>query len=182
MLVSPSNYLNLKSSYCVIPGVTVRQLKLRSRDLTIQSMLTLMSVDSTSSQPLYMAQVTKVLRDMATLGGEFDYITFTQRLADVDLIPAQRRMLDQRLELLESFLDLESFDGGCFEDIDSGQQLIIVDLSCPFVDASAACVLFNICIGLFLSATSPEKLGKVIAVDEAHKVIVSLPIFVIFSF
>ncbi|RPB21001.1 hypothetical protein L211DRAFT_858560 [Terfezia boudieri ATCC MYA-4762] len=175
VLVSPSNYLNLKIAYGAIPGVSVRQLKLRSRDLTIQSMLTLMSVDSTSSQPLYMAQVTKVLRDMAAVGNDFDYISFTQRLADVDLIPGQRRMLDQRLELLESFLDLECFDGGCFEDIRAGQQLIIVDLSCPFVDASAACVLFNICIGLFLAATSPEKLGKVIAVDEAHKYMTDTP-------
>ena len=182
VLVSPSNYVNLKTLYCAIPGVTVRQLKLRSRDLTIQSMLTLMSVDSSSSQPLYMAQVTKVLRDMAALGGDFDYITFTQRLADVDLLPTQRRMLDQRLELLESFLDLESFDAGCFEDIGSGQQLTIVDLSCPFVDASAACVLFNICIGLFLAATSPEQLGKVIAVDEAHKVHYPFPTFISFSY
>lgn len=133
-------------------------------------MLTLMSVDNSTNPPLYMAQVTRVLREMATMGGEFDYLQFRERLAHEDLIPGQRRMLDQRLHLLESFMDLESSHSGCFDKIGSGQQLTIVDLSCPFVDASAACVLFNICIGLFLSGSSPESVGKVIAVDEAHKV------------
>ena len=106
---------------------------------------------------------------MAARGGDFDYIDFSSRLSELDLIPGQRRMLDQRLELLESFLDLDAWDGGCFDGMETGQQLTIVDLSCPFVDASAACVLFNICIGLFLSATKVDAVGKVIAVDEAHK-------------
>ena len=154
----------------MIPGVTVKPLKLRSRDLTIQSMLTLMSIDNSTNPPLYMAHVTKVLRDMAAHGsGDFDWIDFNSRLSELDLIPGQRRMLDQRLELLESFLDMEAWDGGCFDGMEGGQQLTIVDLSCPFVDASAACVLFNICIGLFLSATRADAVGKVIAVDEAHK-------------
>ena len=170
VLVSPSNYHSLRASYSQIPGVTVQQLKLRSRDLNIQSMLTLMSIDNSSNPPLYMAHVTKVLRDMAARGRDFDYIDFNARLSELDLIPGQRRMLDQRLELLESFLDLtDAWDGGCFDGMEAGQQLTIVDLSCPFVDASAACVLFNICIGLFLSATKADAVGKVIAVDEAHK-------------
>jgi len=160
--------------YSQIPGVRVQALRLRSRDLTISNMLTLMSVDSSTNPPLYMSQVTRVLREMATQGGEFEYIEFRTRLEQVDLIPGQRRMLDQRLELLESFLDLESPQGGCFDSAALPQELTIVDLSCPFVDASAACVLFNICIGLFLSASSPESIGKVIAVDEAHKVCAGL--------
>ena len=170
VLVSPSNFHNLNAMYSQIPGVRVQALRLRSRDLTISNMLTLMSVDSSTNPPLYMSQVTRVLREMATLGGEFEYIDFINRLAQVDLNLGQRRMLDQRLELLESFLDLESWQGGCFDRVALAQELTIVDLSCPFVDASAACVLFNICIGLFLSASSPESIGKVIAVDEAHKV------------
>lgn len=72
---------------------------------------------------------------MATLGGEFEYIDFKTRLAEVDLLPGQRRMLDQRLELLELFLDLESGQGGCFDRVALAQELTIVDLSCPFVDA-----------------------------------------------
>ena len=47
-------------------------------------------------------------------------------------------------------------------------SLTIVDLSCPFVDESAACVLFNICLALFLEQRSDS--GRIIALDEAHKV------------
>ena len=47
-------------------------------------------------------------------------------------------------------------------------SLTIVDLSCPFVDESAACVMFNICLALFLE--DREKAGHIVALDEAHKV------------
>ena len=46
--------------------------------------------------------------------------------------------------------------------------LTIIDLSCPFVDDSAACALFQICLELFLE--SRGDVGRVIALDEAHKV------------
>jgi len=49
-------------------------------------------------------------------------------------------------------------------------SLTIVDLSCPFVDDGAACVLFNICLALFLKDRSG--VGRVVALDEAHKVLV----------
>ena len=46
--------------------------------------------------------------------------------------------------------------------------LTIVDLSCPFVDDTAACALFNICLELFLE--SRGNIGRIVALDEAHKV------------
>ncbi|KAI9879218.1 MAG: hypothetical protein M1830_009219 [Pleopsidium flavum] len=46
-------------------------------------------------------------------------------------------------------------------------SLTIVDLSCPFVDAGAACVLFNICLALFLQDRSG--VSRIVALDEAHK-------------
>ena len=168
VLVAPSNYLNLRSSYSKIPNVTVKPLKLRSQDLTISSMLTMMSVDTSESPPLYMAQVTKLLRVMATEStAPFDYNLFRRKLNTLDFSPSQSAMLAQRIDLLESFLDLSPRrdDSGCFSPL---PPLTIVDLSCPFVDESAACVLFNICIGLFL-ANSPPEVPKLLAVDEAHK-------------
>lgn len=45
--------------------------------------------------------------------------------------------------------------------------MIIVDLSCPCVTAEATCALFNICLNLFLE--QDLKVGRVIALDEAHK-------------
>lgn len=47
-------------------------------------------------------------------------------------------------------------------------SLTIVDLSCPFVDESAACAMFNICLALFLEDRGASE--RVVALDEAHKV------------
>jgi hypothetical protein len=47
-------------------------------------------------------------------------------------------------------------------------QLTIVDLSDPFLDEGAACGLFDIMIRLFVRAE--VNTGKVLVVDEAHKV------------
>ncbi|MCJ1285385.1 hypothetical protein MMC26_004725 [Xylographa opegraphella] len=46
-------------------------------------------------------------------------------------------------------------------------SMTIVDLSCPFVDDSAACALFTICLELFLE--NRGDVGRVVALDEAHK-------------
>jgi len=46
-------------------------------------------------------------------------------------------------------------------------QLTIVDLSCPCVTAEVACLLFNICLSLFLE--QDDGVGRVVALDEAHK-------------
>ncbi|KAF8244386.1 hypothetical protein K440DRAFT_609685 [Wilcoxina mikolae CBS 423.85] len=173
VLVSPSNFHALSRSYSQIPGVNVRKLKLLAKDLHVSSLLTLMSCDSKASAPLYMGQVTKVLRDMAetATGGGFDYIGFKARLKGLDLTRDQRMPLDQRLDLLESFLDLENRDA-CFE-FGPG-SLTVVDLSCPFVDENTACVLFNICIGVYLGSEASDK-GRIIAVDEAHKYMTDTP-------
>lgn len=47
-------------------------------------------------------------------------------------------------------------------------SLTIVDLSCPFVDDGAACALFDICLALFLE--NRGDVGRIVALDEAHKV------------
>lgn len=166
VLVAPSNYHNLKASYETIPGVNVQPFRLRHRDLNVGSMLSLMSVDQSESVPLYIGQITKILRDMASTSPEsFDYNEFKRRLKVSALTKMQRRPLEQRLELLESFLVLED----SAEDCDFGTVgVTIIDLSCPFVDVNMACVLFNIGIGLYMGSNAT--VGKIIAVDEAHKV------------
>ena len=86
--------------------------------------------------------------------------------------PAQLAGLDQRLSLFNSFLEevpqrsaserrrtLPRFRKG---------ELTIVDLSDPFLDPSSACGLFEIVVRLFMRAEVGT--GKVLVVDEAHKV------------
>jgi hypothetical protein len=167
VLVSPSNFLGLQLAYSQIPGVTVKKFLLRPQDLNIGSMLTLMSVSQSSSQPLYVSHVTKLLREMAGESSDFDFFDFKRRLEEVPMLPLQRKPLEQRLDLLESFLDLEGRQSDVF-DFEEG-SITIVDLSCPFVDENTACVLFNIALGVFLQDSTPGA-GKVVAVDEAHKV------------
>lgn len=161
--VSPSNYANLKSCYAEIPGVKVKQFRIRSQDLTVGTMLALMSVSQTSAQPLYMGQVTMIMRSMAE-NNSFDYLKFKRRVLDLDLTEIQKAPLRQRLDLLESFLDLTP-QAELIEF--NPQEMVILDLSCPFVDANLACILFNIAVGMYLEASKDT--GKLIAVDEAHK-------------
>jgi hypothetical protein len=47
-------------------------------------------------------------------------------------------------------------------------HLTIIDLSDPFIDSTSACGIFEILVRLFIR-TSVDS-GKVIVVDEAHKV------------
>lgn len=73
--------------------------------------------------------------------------------------------LEQRMWLLKSFMkksyesDTPRFAPG---------QLTIIDLSDPFIDATSACGLFEIIVRLFVRAEVGT--GKVLLVDEAHKV------------
>jgi len=47
-------------------------------------------------------------------------------------------------------------------------QLTIIDLSDPFIDPPSACSLFEVITRLFIRTEVPT--GKVLVVDEAHKV------------
>ncbi|KAK2873632.1 hypothetical protein FQN49_002221 [Arthroderma sp. PD_2] len=171
VLVSPSNFHNLENMYSRIPGIQVRPFQLQPKHLNISSMFSLMSLGKRDSMPLYMVQVTKVLREMAmSTKGPFDYLDFRARLDSLHLDRTQTCFLDQRLDLLDSFLDVKGDAGeSCF--VDHG--VTILDLSCPFVDQGTACTLFRIAIDIFLHTYSSR--GKMIVADEAHKYITDTP-------
>lgn len=115
-----------------------------------------------------------------------DYRSFRRRL-DTEVLTAQQKgPLKLRLDLLESFLEQKvptssNLEAGKKARTDGKVQnatdqiwefkpgtLTIVDLSCPFVDESSACALFSICLDLFLESRSNG--GRIVALDEAHKV------------
>ncbi|KGO70397.1 hypothetical protein PITC_015100 [Penicillium italicum] len=165
VLVSPTNLSNLRDMYSQIPNIDIQPFKLQPKHLNISMMLSLMSVSQSGSVPLYMAQVTRILREMAMeSGGYFDYADFRGRLKKLKLDRSQTPFLYQRLDLLDSYLDL---DGTGTSDYFVDGGITILDLSCPFVDQSTACILFRIAIDLFLHA-HPSR-GKMIVADEAHK-------------
>ena len=81
--------------------------------------------------------------------------------------PAQLTGLEQRMALLTSFLDTRPRSIPRTNRFAAG-QLTIVDLSDPFIDPASACALFEIITRLFVRAKVGT--GKVLIVDEAHKV------------
>ena len=91
ILVAPSNYHNLASPYVQIAGVSVQAFRLRPRDLSVSSMMTLMSVDQSQPAPLYISQITKILHEMASMSPNgFDYSQFKRRLQKSNLTRVQQ--------------------------------------------------------------------------------------------
>jgi hypothetical protein len=164
VLVSPSNYVKIAKLYTRVPNVTVSNFKLKPHNLDIEIMLTLMNVHESDETPLYMAAVTQILREMATEGDAFNYFTFKDRLNECHFNLVQTNMLQMRLGLLESFLDL---DNSCPEPQFKEGEVTILDMSCPFVDANTACILFKIGLQRYLQSKAT---GKMVVLDEAHKV------------
>ena len=184
VLVSPSNLPHMVELYENLPGLPVSASKpkvepllLDQKYLNAERLMTLMAAgNSDGAVPLYMQTVLQTLRDMARepkrLPG-IDYGAFKSRVLARPLTPSQLGPLELRLDLLESFLALPKSNvkrmktkGNSWTP--AGGKLVIVDLSCPFVDADTACALFGICLGIFLEQRMD--IGRIIALDEAHKV------------
>lgn len=186
VLVSPSNYHNMARLYSDLPGLPsggqrprVMPLYLQEHQLNISNMKTLMAVaDGSHSSPLYIEVLFQILRDMAMEGQGrpgVDYLEFKRRLGNAGFSRDQNGPLKLRLQLLESFLDPStSQDRGAglppssnIWDFEKG-SLTIVDLSDPFVNENDACALFSICLTLFMECRGQG--GRIVALDEAHKV------------
>lgn len=90
-----------------------------------------------------------------------------------DFNPAQLSGLKQRMSLLTSFLDKSQKRRQTATRFAAG-QLTIVDLTDPFIDPSCACGLFEIVTRLFVR--SDIGTGKILVVDEAHKVCQNPPL------
>jgi len=108
-----------------------------------------------------------ILRD---LGENFTFEAFTQDLEARarDFNPAQVAGLKQRMSLLESFMKKQSRQPRRPTPRFAAGELTIIDLSDPFIDCASACGLFEIITRLFGRADVGT--GKVLLVDEAHKV------------
>ena len=175
VLVSAVSLPTLRRLYANLPGLppdapqpVVEALYLSERQLNNANMMKLMAVDDAARTPLYLDVIRQILREMALKrGGEpgLDYQEFKQKIEEANFTKDQRTPLDMRLHMLESFMkpsadtrDIWNFEKG---------TLTIIDLSCSFVNENEACALFTICLGLFMEGRS--KVGRIVALDEAHK-------------
>ncbi|KAJ4377930.1 hypothetical protein N0V83_000760 [Neocucurbitaria cava] len=161
----------IETYYRRFPKVEIIPFKINAQALDVGTLLTLMAVDDKVEVPLYMAKIESILRDIATKSktGIFDYKLFKKKLEAANFDQHQKRMLDQRLSLLESFLDVA---GQAPEPQFRQGEITIVDLSDPMVTASTACILFKLCLGRFMQSSAP---GKMVVLDEAHKYMLDNP-------
>lgn len=183
VLVCPSNIWTMKRLYKSLPGLppganrpNVMPLYLTTKQLNISRILKLMAVDpSSDNTPLYMEVVINIVRQMAMEGPGFAYHEFRRRLTEVKWAAGQEVPLKLRLQLLDTFLAPSTLTetsrpAQAEEDIwaFAPGSLTIVDLSDPFMASEDACALFSICLSIFMEDRGT--CGRVVAVDEAHKV------------
>ncbi|PLB49299.1 hypothetical protein P170DRAFT_408430 [Aspergillus steynii IBT 23096] len=186
VLCSPTNIQTMRYTYSRFKNVTVEPLQIDETDLNTQRMLNLMAVSqSDTGMPLYMHTLLRILRELRIeqqeTGTQFKYQEFKSRLLDANLTNAQCEPLKQRLDTLESFMPKPQagfFSGGQKRkqnvtarrgstwDPVAG-RLTIIDLSCPCISPDTACCLFDICLSIFLE--QDQSVGRVVALDEAHK-------------
>jgi len=173
VFVSPSSINRMRAVYAEALGnaVEVRPLYFSESELDASAILSMMSVNSSGSAPLYVQLVLSRLRG---LGEKYSFSTFQEELMDLkeDLNPFQKSSLEQRLTLLNSFLDPYAAGKKRVKPTKPAPrfakgQLTIIDLSDPFIDADSACGIFDIICRVFTRAELNA--GKVLVIDEAHK-------------
>ncbi|KAG9251987.1 uncharacterized protein F5Z01DRAFT_683017 [Emericellopsis atlantica] len=194
VLCAPTNVTHIKRIYAKLPNVTIEVLRINQEHLNTKRMLDLMAVSSVQGTlPLYLHVVIRILRDLRVAqqqkGSGFNYAKFKRDLDEQSLTEAQLAPLKQRLDTLESFMVSDqarayemalglhasrNHNSKTVVDPQHGNswapkagQLSMVDLSCPCVTAEIACSLFGICLSLFLEQDT--QVGRVVALDEAHK-------------
>ncbi|KAL5344902.1 hypothetical protein ACLOAV_009855 [Pseudogymnoascus australis] len=180
----PRTLTGLVFHYDTFISDEVEPLRISEENLNTKRMLDLMAVSrGDGPMPLYLHAVNRILREMRIeqqeMGTGFSYAIFKDRIDETEMSPAQLSPLAQRLDTLESFMP--NTQTGAKLPRQKGRPvrqygndwaskpgtLTIVDLSCPCVTAEGACSLFNMCLSIFVEQSM--KLGKVIALDEAHK-------------
>ncbi|OCH86212.1 hypothetical protein OBBRIDRAFT_738413 [Obba rivulosa] len=168
--VSSSSLNTMRAVYAKVGShVTVEPLLFSESELDAQAFLSMMAVGTSDSAsvPLYMHIILSILRE---LGENYSYQSFMTKLdaKKRTFNPQQLTGLEQRLALLESFLDKKGIKKHRTAPTRfAAGQLTIVDLSDPFIDPAAACGFFEIVVRLFVRAQ--VNTGKVLVVDEAHK-------------
>ncbi|KAL1799123.1 hypothetical protein ACET3X_003160 [Alternaria dauci] len=155
-----------------LPNVRAIPFYLNFRKLTISAMLTLMAVDESSKTPLYLAEVEKILRMMQkSNGGDtvLDYAAFKKKIKEAGFTRDQMQPLQIRLNILDSFLDL---NGTAEEPTYEPGEVTIMDLSDDTMSSSTACALFKLGMNDYLGSSAK---GKMIVLDEAHKYMQDTP-------
>lgn len=99
---SPSAYGKTRQLYDKLGGgMNVWPLYFTEEDIDAQSLLALMAVEENGHMPLYMHVVLTILSD---LGANYTFHRFRDAIKRAEFDGLQRKSLELRLQLLESFL------------------------------------------------------------------------------
>ncbi|KAK6971319.1 p-loop containing nucleoside triphosphate hydrolase protein [Favolaschia claudopus] len=142
-----SNITRRRRAYASQPQVRVEPLYLSEQDLTAERMLTLMACDNMDVWQLF---------------------TDNRQISLENLDVKQRMMIELRLSLLDAFIGLTARKVNSYF---SAGDVVLVDLTDPFLDGLTASVLFDIVLGTFTQWETP--CGKLVVLDEAHKYLVN---------
>ncbi|KAI6712935.1 hypothetical protein B2J93_1770 [Marssonina coronariae] len=98
----------ISRTYSNMKSVTVEPLMINESHLNTKRMLDLMAVSQEERMPLYLHEITRILRGMRVvqqlIGGSFKYATFKKEVDRSPMTDAQKAPLTQRLDTLESFM------------------------------------------------------------------------------
>ncbi|KAH7101548.1 P-loop containing nucleoside triphosphate hydrolase protein [Auriculariales sp. MPI-PUGE-AT-0066] len=164
VLASYVNMANRHRTYAHLHNVDVQPLLLGDADITAPRLLALMGLsdDAMENLPLYMHTILQIVRE---IGPEnFSYEEFKRRIKQEKFDPKQQMMLTQRLRLLDGFVQPLSRP---IRSYFSPGDMIIVDLTDPFLNGEFASLLFDIVLSSFMGWNCPT--GKIVVLDEAHK-------------
>ena len=186
VLVSRGNYRDRLAQHMNLAGgnadkVDVQILAFKDEHINVERMKRLMAFSETAENgvPLYVSVIQKILRDMNEVGSEFSFCDFDRKLDEKkqSFAANQKSMLDLRMDILKSFLCKSSKDafGRLLGDLDAADNvfqidpgtLTIVDLTDSFMDQNTACILFDICLELFMEKAPRDDMAVVL--DEAHR-------------
>ena len=194
VLASRSNYKDRYAQYIKLAGkskdkMEVLTLSFKDEHLNVERMQRLMafSEPAEGGVPLYVSVIHKILRQMNEKNDvkfTFDNFRSELREAESGFAANQKSMLNLRMDIMQSFrpkagtsytaaragvahVGEGGIPGNCNVFKAEPGTLTVVDLTDPFVDAATACILFDICLGLFKQNGPAD--GLVVALDEAHR-------------
>ncbi|KAH7101551.1 P-loop containing nucleoside triphosphate hydrolase protein [Auriculariales sp. MPI-PUGE-AT-0066] len=164
VLTSSVNIANRRRTYAHLPNVDVQPLLLGDADITAPRLLALMGMsdDAEKTMPLYMKTILQIVRDIGPDG--FSYTEFKLRTKRERFDSTQRIMLAHRLRLLDAFVQSSSRP---IRSYFAPGDMVLVDLTDPFLNGEFASLLFDIVLGSFMGWNSPT--GRIVVLDEAHK-------------
>eukprot|EP00122_Pirum_gemmata_P009920 Pgem_evm1s9159 len=191
--VSPSYYLQRAQFYSE-SGATVYPLLFNWNQINVSQIKKLMGVDTgKTSNQLYVKVMLKNLRNYQRKNKTPPLFSkFREEILNRFENPSQKDPLEQRLEIIEELLTCYEPNKKLIEhcygkngEVDAGNnihgingsvgpnQVVIVDLTDPLLGSNIAEIIFDVVMESFrnlqIITKDGHRVGKLIAIDEAHK-------------